>query len=276
MKRNCLLIVLLMLLGCSNRTHTMVGYWKDDKGDSVLDFEESGVVRAPFGPTLIQIGTWKLEGNILTMSNDESPFTGRKAGVSIPAQIEWIDNDHVRFGTGREDGVGPTTLTRLTKEEQLDLSKKSVADEIQKEQGLGKEHPVEESKVQSVSCASNLKQVSLGALMYAQDYDDALPEPYKWTGQLDPYIKNTKVYDCPAVAALGQHNGYAISGQVAGSRTRIFEAPQSTLLFLETVNLSPGAAGDLNSLPNPSRHDGKNSFSYVDGHVKSILQGQNP
>jgi prepilin-type N-terminal cleavage/methylation domain-containing protein/prepilin-type processing-associated H-X9-DG protein len=73
------------------------------------------------------------------------------------------------------------------------------------------------AKSQAASCLSNTRQIGLAMVMYAGDYRDALPNqwwfvgPYKnsanlncggeWKStpayQLDPYIKNPKVWVCP-------------------------------------------------------------------------------
>lgn len=56
------------------------------------------------------------------------------------------------------------------------------------------------------SCASNLKQLALGMLMYTQDYDGGLPSYVRngsatWPQLYDPtvdYVKNEQVYRCPS------------------------------------------------------------------------------
>jgi prepilin-type N-terminal cleavage/methylation domain-containing protein/prepilin-type processing-associated H-X9-DG protein len=61
------------------------------------------------------------------------------------------------------------------------------------------------------SCASNLKNIGLGILQYAQDYDERMvwdsinvqtPPPLQsitsWRGLLQPYIKSIQVFDCPS------------------------------------------------------------------------------
>lgn len=64
------------------------------------------------------------------------------------------------------------------------------------------------------SCQSNLKQIGLGMLQYAQDYDDYQPKPnfgttswsfkntgnYKWMDAIYPYIKSDQVFACPSDA----------------------------------------------------------------------------
>jgi prepilin-type N-terminal cleavage/methylation domain-containing protein/prepilin-type processing-associated H-X9-DG protein len=63
-------------------------------------------------------------------------------------------------------------------------------------------------KARSISCASNLKQIALGALQYQQDNDDTNVYVYgsnNWAGDVDvtwedsimPYVKSTGLFKCP-------------------------------------------------------------------------------
>jgi len=66
-------------------------------------------------------------------------------------------------------------------------------------------------KARSASCLSNLKQIALSSLMYAQDYDERFSRSitFCWAGWpleskipqwvlLQPYIKNWQVWACPS------------------------------------------------------------------------------
>jgi prepilin-type N-terminal cleavage/methylation domain-containing protein len=71
-------------------------------------------------------------------------------------------------------------------------------------------------KARQSSCLSNLKQIGLGALMYAQDVDEKLMPPTNCPSMngcfvqgcgtggsggpntLGPYIKNTQIWQCPS------------------------------------------------------------------------------
>jgi len=96
------------------------------------------------------------------------------------------------------------------------------------------------------SCQSNLKQLGLAWMQYAQDYDEKLPPTYQckdsmethdcsggvikyWfsradtgLGLLDPYVKNTQVFLCPSRSstyglnrrAFGLYPGYTTDGAV--------------------------------------------------------------
>ena len=59
-------------------------------------------------------------------------------------------------------------------------------------------------KARQTSCLSNLKQIGLAVMMYAQDYDECYPEPYTpftnwplWQDTIQPYMKNTQLLICP-------------------------------------------------------------------------------
>ncbi len=71
-------------------------------------------------------------------------------------------------------------------------------------------------KARQASCLSNMKQVGLGVLMYAGDYDNILPqtfdnEPYMFTTRLNPYLKNNQILKCPSsqyeIGAIQQKQG---------------------------------------------------------------------
>jgi prepilin-type N-terminal cleavage/methylation domain-containing protein/prepilin-type processing-associated H-X9-DG protein len=63
-------------------------------------------------------------------------------------------------------------------------------------------------KARQASCLSNIKQMSLGMLMYVQDYDEMFPDeawgsssvdPWIfWPHQIQPYVKNWQMFGCPS------------------------------------------------------------------------------
>jgi prepilin-type processing-associated H-X9-DG protein len=78
-------------------------------------------------------------------------------------------------------------------------------------------------KARQAMCLSNVKQMALGAYMYAQDYDEqvvprtvifpGMAAGLPWQSLIAPYVKNDKVYACPNVAATTNIRiaGYAIN-----------------------------------------------------------------
>lgn len=71
------------------------------------------------------------------------------------------------------------------------------------------------------SCASNLKQIGLGILQYAQDYDERFPrivvaaaagsDIYGWAGNIQPYLKSPQIFRCPSMPrnTSGDPNNYS-------------------------------------------------------------------
>jgi len=65
-------------------------------------------------------------------------------------------------------------------------------------------------KARQASCSSNVKQLAISVLMYAQDYDEALPGFYsrlvppnpwplkQWVHDIYPYTKNWQIFRCPS------------------------------------------------------------------------------
>ena len=66
-------------------------------------------------------------------------------------------------------------------------------------------------KARAISCLSNLKQLGVGIMMYAQDYDECVMPgnlcnngdhvQHWWSdpnGRIQPYVKNTQILVCPS------------------------------------------------------------------------------
>ncbi len=109
-------------------------------------------------------------------------------------------------------------------------------------------------KARQTSCLSNLKQIGLGVMQYAQDYDEMYPFdpaaggaavaapcastagnavrtgcgnnlPWAWAGPLQPYIKNVQIFRCPSMALSGgaaiaaeNKNSYWANGAIFSNR----------------------------------------------------------
>ncbi len=78
-------------------------------------------------------------------------------------------------------------------------------------------------KARQNSCLSNVKQITLAFMMYANDYDERLPICFvkgwgtwapSWMSAVYPYIKNVQIFQCPSRPNAGS------SGEIApGSST---------------------------------------------------------
>ncbi len=165
-------------------------------------------------------------------------------------------------------------------------------------------------KARQASCSSNLKQLSLGWLMYAQDYDEKFPSyhagqgTYAYCGTnawgfIYPYIKNNGVYDCPTSpdpAPAATPDGFrTYDGNYCwnydgceGSHGTLarFDRPAETYLCFDGGDQAwrPGTndwAGLMEELDldwnsgkeGANRHNMQMNVAFVDGHVKALSLG---
>ncbi len=153
-------------------------------------------------------------------------------------------------------------------------------------------------KARQSSCSSNLKQIGIGVHMYAQDYDERLPNAailsgaaiYTFNEVLDPYIKNTQIWQCPSkqgsvtLSGLGKANvSYSVDVGTAmpSGSYRLFGAPPAgtfscTLGQILAPAEQAGACDAIGDVPltfaltvneDPRHNDGCN-YMFMDGHVK--------
>src|SRR5947209_4980344 len=122
-------------------------------------------------------------------------------------------------------------------------------------------------KARATTCLSNLKQIGLGMMMYAQDYDEILCNSHycidgtsscaealkvRWRNAIDPYMRNNQVRGCPdgqGISGMGPPN-YNSYGYYSGVRQRplaIFVNPAGTVLICDAARF-----GDTSN-PDPAR-----------------------
>ncbi len=155
-------------------------------------------------------------------------------------------------------------------------------------------------KARQASCQSNLKQLALGYLMYAQDYDEWFPgfltgntaiARYGWYDVIQPYLKNRQVYLCPSSQYYYGPNRYATSGDSGGN---YYGFNSSTIVIPAEKFLIVDCAGDSSGGSLGSRtcavygpyihgdawggcrghlwpcHNETADVAFCDGHVKAI------
>jgi prepilin-type N-terminal cleavage/methylation domain-containing protein/prepilin-type processing-associated H-X9-DG protein len=158
-------------------------------------------------------------------------------------------------------------------------------------------------KARQSSCLSNLKQINLAWLSYAQDYDERTCCDRVTTGSspgvgfyydfpyvLLPYIKNNQVFDCPSSSVAkytgGQFYNPASYQQSVylGNEPNGFQnkfqpislgavnSPSSCPVHWDAQNGSPEGWWHVNYLS--TRHNDGFNCSFVDGHAKWLNKQQ--
>ena len=133
-------------------------------------------------------------------------------------------------------------------------------------------------KARQTRCLSNLKQLDLAALSYAQDYDERwvryrYPNPYYWPDKLDPYLKNAEILKCPSRPTVARAYGMNYH-HLHGWSLASVEYPSEHLAFCDNHNILAGCpcqgGSYLYYTPglNPLPHNDGINMAFVDGHAK--------
>jgi prepilin-type N-terminal cleavage/methylation domain-containing protein/prepilin-type processing-associated H-X9-DG protein len=158
------------------------------------------------------------------------------------------------------------------------------------------------------SCQSNVKQMSLGIMMYAQDNDEELPngsrtingQAWRWMHQTYPYVKNAGIYRCPSSSiapwdptAFGNAGSYGYNAFMLNSQSlAAINKPAETVMLADTPGGATGSRyrcrpdtqtgpdtwvgyPNWNAWPqDESRvaylHQGQATVGFLDGHVKVL------
>lgn len=163
-------------------------------------------------------------------------------------------------------------------------------------------------KARQASCLSNLKQLTLACVAYAQDYDEQLSweeldlngsgsmdaGDMTWRSQILPYVRNTQIFFCPSDRSptgtlyTGQTGdfatvaGYAINvshwdpgspTQPTGSSLGQIEDASSVVFLWEStgshkVGQQANTHGYVRTDAAAIRHNGGQNSGFTDGHAK--------
>ena len=114
------------------------------------------------------------------------------------------------------------------------------------------------------SCMADMKQLTMAAIMYAQDNNGKLPTMTNWQTQLKAYThKPISEIQCPVG---GSH--YAINKNLAGLSLDRIQNPSDKVLFFETFSPNNyGSRADAVLV-----HGGEGNFAFADTHVEKLRE----
>jgi prepilin-type processing-associated H-X9-DG protein len=115
---------------------------------------------------------------------------------------------------------------------------------------------------EKTACLSNVKQLALGNIIYANDYDDKMPPSDHWKADIMPYVKKVEIFHCPEDKRAGAIS-YRMSDLLSRVSSTAIAEPAGTIMIYE------GESGEFNP-----RHAGRGSVGYADGHAKQVLPAE--
>lgn len=145
-------------------------------------------------------------------------------------------------------------------------------------------------KARQTSCLSNLKQMGLASLMYAQDYDErtmryCTQSCFYRANLLQPYTKNYGIYACPSLSRAPWWGGWPAGAEYSygyhcptsnGVKMARLKAPAQIMMFIEcrAAPASPNDnCGNINGwwsrvdwIEKP--HNEGTNMVFWDGHAK--------
>ncbi len=121
------------------------------------------------------------------------------------------------------------------------------------------------SSARKAVCLSNMKNLTLAAMMYEIDYGH-FPSADRWTHELADYMKNETVLHCPEDMS-GSAASYAINAAVAGKPYAAIADPERVVLFYETDRGGANPSGGPQDVVAVPRHLGGNNYGFVDGRA---------
>ena len=104
----------------------------------------------------------------------------------------------------------------------------------------------------ATSCKNNVKQITTGILMYAQDYDEILPinNPVRWYNAIDAYVKNAGVLRCPSYVQTQRGYGTNVNliGWSSSQTLAAVQSPAETVLVGDAAQCNANVSSDYNVL----------------------------
>lgn len=124
------------------------------------------------------------------------------------------------------------------------------------------------------TCATNVKQLTLGLLHYSQDWDENLPPAQQWATLSSAYghqSPKAAVWHCPDASSP---YSYAFNTALSGLSYNKMDAPALTVCLFEADASLWNAVGGRQQLEKAPRHPWGPHYGFADGHVKDSRANQ--
>ena len=130
------------------------------------------------------------------------------------------------------------------------------------------------SAATKTACLSNVKQLGLSQILYSTEWDDILPDAWRWMDLGENYMAPDAVAKgierCPLLPA-GSY-GYAMNDRLSKAKTSNLSDPAHTILLFESKALRRNLAERPPAKFGEIRH-GSPSVAFADGGARTAYPG---
>ncbi|MHB9025025.1 MAG: prepilin-type N-terminal cleavage/methylation domain-containing protein [Armatimonadota bacterium] len=137
------------------------------------------------------------------------------------------------------------------------------------------------AKAHAVSCLSNIRQLSMATLMFAQDNRQTFPDADTWAADIEDSVGNRKIFACPSDENGDGYISYGLSCLLVhpdgkGLKTDAVKNPVEVAMFFDATSkqfpdggiVPSGNATNIQDLER--RHNNGLNMAFVDGHAESL------
>jgi hypothetical protein len=128
------------------------------------------------------------------------------------------------------------------------------------------------AKAQTINCLNNVKQLTLGVMVYANANGDQCPPADTWCDAIRKNVGSEKVFLC-AAASPGSRCHYAFNRKLGGLSTAKITNPARTVMIFESDS-GWNASGGSELMTQRSRHGRTWVVGFADGHAEALTESR--
>ena len=102
-------------------------------------------------------------------------------------------------------------------------------------------------------CGYNVHALGIAMAEYQMEHGGRLPDASKWVDEIRPYVKDPRVFRCPADPTKGR-TSYGMNANLSGKRDAEIADRSDTVLLYEAAQAGANPHGTGQDLPPQGRH----------------------
>jgi len=143
------------------------------------------------------------------------------------------------------------------------------------------DHSQDKARAEAVKMVSlsNLRQIGLAVVVYAQDHGGRLPDADHWVDEIAPTLargdeKTLRSLMWDQAAPPTQPYGYAFNRSLSSVNLATLKDPAEVVMVFESTLGHRNATDTGQSVPLPGRHEGGTHYVFADGRARWVSDGE--